>query len=55
MDLQKAHSNVIPIKLDVQDDQTIENAYDQVSKTLGNEGLNLLINNAGVFETVGFN
>uniref|UniRef100_A0A914DP31 Uncharacterized protein n=1 Tax=Acrobeloides nanus TaxID=290746 RepID=A0A914DP31_9BILA len=53
LDLQKAHPNVIPIKLDVQDDQTIENAYDQVSKTLGNEGLNLLINNAGVFETEG--
>uniref|UniRef100_A0A914BUW7 Uncharacterized protein n=1 Tax=Acrobeloides nanus TaxID=290746 RepID=A0A914BUW7_9BILA len=53
IELQKTHTNVIPIKLDVQDDQTIQQAYEQVTNILGTDSLNLLINNAGVNEEDG--
>lgn len=36
----------------MQDDQTIQEAYEQVTNILGTDSLNLLINNAGVYEEV---
>uniref|UniRef100_A0A914DYG3 Uncharacterized protein n=1 Tax=Acrobeloides nanus TaxID=290746 RepID=A0A914DYG3_9BILA len=38
------------IKLDVQNDKSIEVAAEEVKKILVNENLNVLINNAGIFE-----
>uniref|UniRef100_A0A914E958 Uncharacterized protein n=1 Tax=Acrobeloides nanus TaxID=290746 RepID=A0A914E958_9BILA len=42
------HQKVIVIKMDVENDKSIDDAYDETVKLLGNEPLNLLINNAGI-------
>ncbi|PVD36354.1 hypothetical protein C0Q70_03334 [Pomacea canaliculata] len=47
--LAKENSNVIIIKLDVTDDSDIDSAVEQTRAVLKNEGLNLLINNVGIF------
>jgi len=48
-DFGEKHKNVIPIKLDVTDDESIENARSEIQSKLGNQnGLNMLINNAAV-------
>ncbi|CAF2651913.1 unnamed protein product [Rotaria sp. Silwood2] len=51
LDLAKQHSNVIiPIQIDVTDDESVNKAKVEVEKKLGNnQGLNCLINNAGAF------
>ncbi|XP_072944209.1 C-signal [Epargyreus clarus] len=42
------HKNLHILHLDVKDTSNYEDIANQISKTVGNEGLNLLINNAGV-------
>lgn len=51
--LQKSHSTLHIIKLDVQDDDSIKSAFNQIQQILNGEPLNLLINNAGIFELDG--
>jgi len=46
--LAEAHKNVHLVDLDVTNDRQIEEAVKLVSSKVGSEGLNLLINNAGV-------
>ncbi|XP_072163596.1 uncharacterized protein [Diadema setosum] len=46
--LAAQNDNVKIIQIDVQDEATITTAVKTVSKQLGDEGLNLLINNAGM-------
>ncbi|CAF1585202.1 unnamed protein product [Didymodactylos carnosus] len=48
LDLGKKHKNVVPIKLDTLDDESIKAAYHTVEQKLNGQGLNMLINNAGV-------
>ncbi|CAF3063166.1 unnamed protein product [Rotaria sp. Silwood2] len=57
LDLAKQHSNVIiPIQIDVTDDESVNKAKVEVEKKLGNnQGLNCLINNAGVSKNFKFN
>uniref|UniRef100_A0A914PAU2 Uncharacterized protein n=1 Tax=Panagrolaimus davidi TaxID=227884 RepID=A0A914PAU2_9BILA len=53
--LQKTNSKIKIIKLDIQNDLCIQLAAEQISYEIGeNEGINCLINNAGVLEMVGF-
>jgi len=52
-DLADAHKNVILVDLDVSNDQQIEEAVKLVESKVGNDGLNLLINNAGVLISEG--
>uniref|UniRef100_A0A915D0J8 C-factor n=1 Tax=Ditylenchus dipsaci TaxID=166011 RepID=A0A915D0J8_9BILA len=54
-ELEKStHSIVKMVQIDVQDDQSIKAAFDEVSKSLGKNGaLNLLINNSGIFKNKG--
>ncbi len=49
----KAHSKVHPIKLDAEDDASIVSAVKEVQSILKDEGLNLLVNNAGILERDG--
>ncbi|CAF5062630.1 unnamed protein product, partial [Rotaria sp. Silwood1] len=53
LDLSKQHSNIIiPIQIDVSDDESVNKAKFEVEKKLGNDrSLNCLINNAGVTVT----
>ncbi|KAJ1358985.1 hypothetical protein KIN20_017572 [Parelaphostrongylus tenuis] len=37
------------VKIDVTCDQSIKNAYTEVEKLVGEDGLNVLLNNAGIF------
>ncbi|XP_078083642.1 C-signal-like [Mustelus asterias] len=46
--LAKRFSNIEVLKLDVDDFGSIQECADQIEKILENDGLNLLINNAGV-------
>jgi len=46
--LAEAHKNVFLVDLDVANDKKIEEAVKLVSSMVGDDGLNLLINNAGV-------
>ncbi|XP_072351375.1 C-signal-like [Scyliorhinus torazame] len=48
VNLAKSYSNINVQKLDVDDFGSIQECADQIEKILGNNGLNLLINNAGV-------
>uniref|UniRef100_A0A914CEC0 Short-chain dehydrogenase n=1 Tax=Acrobeloides nanus TaxID=290746 RepID=A0A914CEC0_9BILA len=50
--LKNQYPSVHLIKVDVQDDISIKNAAEEVGKILGEENLNLLINNAGIAENV---
>jgi NAD(P)-dependent dehydrogenase (short-subunit alcohol dehydrogenase family) len=51
--LQKSNAAVKIIKIDVGSDESIQSAANEVARILGaNEGLNLLVNNSGVLETV---
>jgi NAD(P)-dependent dehydrogenase (short-subunit alcohol dehydrogenase family) len=54
LDLAKQHANVIiPIQIDASDEQSVQKAKVEVEKKLGtNQGLNCLLNNAGVSKTV---
>ncbi|EDV24739.1 expressed hypothetical protein [Trichoplax adhaerens] len=47
-ELAASHSNVTIIKLDASDKQSIENSAAAVKEKLGDEGLDLIINNAGI-------
>ncbi|XP_078410275.1 C-signal-like [Cetorhinus maximus] len=47
--LAKRFSNIKVLKLDVDDLDNIQECADQIEKILENNGLNLLINNAGVY------
>ncbi|KAM3919786.1 C-signal-like [Leptodactylus fuscus] len=47
-DLAAKHPNVVVIKLETTDPQSIKEAVKEVEKHLKGEGLNLLINNAGI-------
>ncbi|GFO08402.1 RNA-directed DNA polymerase from mobile element jockey [Plakobranchus ocellatus] len=49
-DIAKSHSCVKVIKLDVQKDEDIENAYKETAALVGDRGLNILINNAGQYD-----
>lgn len=51
-ELQKNAPTVDIIQLDVTDDASIKKAFEHVSKTVGSDGLNLLINNSGILENV---
>ncbi|CAF1079414.1 unnamed protein product [Adineta steineri] len=57
LDLAKQHSNVIiPIQIDVSDDESCNKAKIEVENKLGNSrGLNCLLNNAGVNKELKFN
>ncbi|XP_048412118.1 C-signal-like [Stegostoma tigrinum] len=48
MNLAKSFSNIKVLKLDVDDYGSIQECAAQIEKILGNNGLNLLVNNAGV-------
>lgn len=52
-ELKKSHSGLEIIQLEVQNDESIKQAFDHVSKLLGSEGLHLLINNSAILEKVG--
>ena len=52
--LQKLNSKVKIIKLDVQNDLSIQLAAEQINYELDGGGINCLINNAGILEMVGF-
>ncbi|XP_014246377.1 uncharacterized protein LOC106664859 [Cimex lectularius] len=47
-EIEKAHSNVHVLKLDVTDYSAFPNFANEVGEIVGNEGLNVLINNAGI-------
>ncbi|GFO08397.1 kelch-like protein 18 [Plakobranchus ocellatus] len=47
-DIAKSHSCVKVVKLDVQKDEDIESAYKETAGLVGDRGLNILVNNAGV-------
>ncbi|RUS91687.1 hypothetical protein EGW08_000513 [Elysia chlorotica] len=49
-DIAKSHSSVKVIKLDVEKDEDIESAFKETQAFVGEKGLNLLINNAGLNE-----
>ncbi|KAH7698804.1 Protein C30G12.2, partial [Aphelenchoides avenae] len=51
--LQKSSPALEIIQLDVSDDASIKKAFEHVSQAVGNEGLNLLINNSGILESSG--
>ncbi|CAF0844479.1 unnamed protein product [Adineta steineri] len=57
LDLAKQHSNIIiPIQIDVNDDESCNKAKGEVENKLGNsQGLNCLLNNAGVNKDLKFN
>lgn len=50
--LAKQSSKIHIIQFDVLDDKSIHSAVKEVESKVGNEGLNLLINNAGVYLSV---
>uniref|UniRef100_A0A914DJQ1 NAD(P)-binding protein n=1 Tax=Acrobeloides nanus TaxID=290746 RepID=A0A914DJQ1_9BILA len=53
-ELEKLYPGKISsVQLDVQNDSSIESAYNHVKNVLKDEGLNLLINNAGILEWTG--
>jgi len=52
--LADKYSNVHLVELDVTNDQQIEAAVKKVAALVGDDGLNLLINNAGISEDVKF-
>ena len=54
INLQKSNPSLYIIKLDVEDDESIEHAKTEVEKILSNDPLNILINNAGIGERVNF-
>lgn len=47
-EIAKSHGNVIILKLDVKDSKSYAAVAQQVSDVVGDAGLNLLINNAGI-------
>uniref|UniRef100_A0A914VK13 Oxidoreductase n=1 Tax=Plectus sambesii TaxID=2011161 RepID=A0A914VK13_9BILA len=49
----KAHSTVHVVTLDAEDDNSIDSAVKEVQSVLKDEGLNLLVNNAGILEREG--
>uniref|UniRef100_A0A7E4VIX4 NAD(P)-binding protein n=1 Tax=Panagrellus redivivus TaxID=6233 RepID=A0A7E4VIX4_PANRE len=51
--LAKAHPSVQLLQMDVSNDSEIADAVKQVSKKLGNRGLNVLINNAAILTFTG--
>lgn len=51
-DLAKQNSKIHVVQFDSLDDNSIKQAVSEVEKVVGSEGLNLLINNAGVFMSV---
>ena len=45
---EKGSKNLTPVFIDVTDSNSIANAVEMVSETLGNNGLDALLNNAGI-------
>ncbi|CAJ0933110.1 unnamed protein product, partial [Mesorhabditis belari] len=55
-DLTQIQDNRLHVlRMDVQDDSSIKEAFDQVNRVIGDEGLNLLINNAGIWTSYAVN
>uniref|UniRef100_A0A914C9K2 NAD(P)-binding protein n=1 Tax=Acrobeloides nanus TaxID=290746 RepID=A0A914C9K2_9BILA len=53
LELQKNYPSLHLIKLDVQNDASIDNAFSEIEKLLEGDALNVLINNAGIGEMEG--
>jgi NAD(P)-dependent dehydrogenase (short-subunit alcohol dehydrogenase family) len=52
-DLARQSSKVKIVQFDSLSDESIKNAVKEVERAVGSDGLNLLVNNAGVFLSVG--
>uniref|UniRef100_A0A914EBG8 Uncharacterized protein n=1 Tax=Acrobeloides nanus TaxID=290746 RepID=A0A914EBG8_9BILA len=52
--LSQENSNIVPIQLRVDDDESIESAKNLIESQIGSEGLDLLINNAGINQNDGW-
>ena len=48
IELSKKHANLSVLKLDVKNYQEYDDFYNQVSSIVGDKGVQLLINNAGI-------
>ncbi|XP_059138770.1 uncharacterized protein LOC131927120 [Physella acuta] len=49
-EIAQTNANVKIIKLDIEKDDDLESAFQETKNAVGDKGLNLLINNAGIFD-----
>ncbi|CAF1622497.1 unnamed protein product, partial [Didymodactylos carnosus] len=55
LELGQSKKNVIPVRLDITNDESIKDAKFEVEGKLSGKGLNMLINNAGVAKKLNIN